>query len=206
MPGAEGIAAARRGLRARRVSEAEDRPYVVTEHNYTIEMLQPALHPRPDGPQNYHAVFLTHPRETVTAHYERALYPVDGELRADPRISHDLVLAIDDYGNPLRSASAAYGRRYPDPALAAGRPGGAGPAAAHLYRERLHQRGRAARRRIARRCPAQTRAFEVVGLAAGRTRLFGFGELRDGLAAIHAELPYQDWDADPARLPGRPGG
>ena len=42
---------------------------------------------------------------------------MDGERRADPRITHDLVLAIDDYGNPLRSASAAYGRRFPDPAL-----------------------------------------------------------------------------------------
>ena len=29
-----------------------------------------------------------------------------------------MVLAIDDYGNPLRSASVGYGRRYPDPALA----------------------------------------------------------------------------------------
>ena len=99
-------------------SEAEGRPYLVTEHNYTIELLQPAITPVPDGPQNYHAVLLTHARESVTAHYERVLYPVDGELRADPRITHDVVLAIDDYGNPLRSASAGYGRRYPDPALA----------------------------------------------------------------------------------------
>jgi len=181
-------------------TDAARRPYLVTEHNYTIELLQPALTPRPDGPQNYHAVFLTHARETVTAHYERTLYPVDGELRADPRISHDVVLAIDDYGNPLRSASAEYGRRYPDPAL------------------RPEERAEQARLRLTYTengytnavdlpdayrtpMPAQTRAFEVVGLApAGR--LFGFAELRDGLAAIHAELPYQDWDADPARLPG----
>ena len=97
-------------------TEAEGRPYLVTEHNYTIELLQPAITPVPDGPQNYHAVLLTHARESVTAHYERVLYPVDGELRADARITHDVVLAIDDYGNPLRSASAGYGRRYPDPA------------------------------------------------------------------------------------------
>ena len=98
-------------------SEAQGRPYTVTEHNYTIELLQPAIQWRPDGPQNYHAVFLTHARESITAHYERALYPVDGELRADPRITHDLVLAVDDYGNPLRSASAGYGRRFPDRTL-----------------------------------------------------------------------------------------
>ena len=31
--------------------------------------------------------------------------------------------------------------------------------------------------------------------------MFSFDELRDGLAAISAELPFQDWDADPDRLP-----
>ena len=179
-------------------TEAEDRPYLVTEHNYTIELLQPAHQPGPDGPQNYHAVFLTHDRETVTAHYERALYPVDGELRADPRITHDVVLAIDDYGNPLRSASAGYGRRLPDPALAP-----EDQAAQARLRLTYTDNGytNAVERPDAHRTPmpAQTRAFEVVGLApAGR--LFGFAELRDGLAAISAELPFQDWDADPGRL------
>ena len=69
-------------------SEAEGRPYLVTEHNYTIELLQPAIEPVPDGPQNYHAVLLTHARESVTAHYERVLYPVPaascGPTRGSP--------------------------------------------------------------------------------------------------------------------------
>ena len=34
-----------------------------------------------------------------------------------------------------------------------------------------------------------------------RRRLFSFAELREGLAAVTAELPFQDWDADPAGLP-----
>jgi RHS repeat-associated protein len=189
-------------------SEAEDRPYSVTEYNYTIEMLQPALHPRPDGPQNYHGIFLTHARESVTAHYERTLYRVGGELRADPRISHELVLAIDDYGNPLHSASAGYGRRYADP--------------------RLGHDGRDAQRRLrltstefaytnpvdladAHRTPmpCEERTFEILGLApgAGDDRgqdreggLFGFAELRDHLALIRDEIPFQDWNADSASL------
>jgi len=188
--------------------EAEDRPYAVTEHNYTIEMLQPALQPRPDGPQNYHAVFLTHARETVTAHYERTLYEVDGEVRADPRISHDVVLAIDDYGNPLRSASVAYGRRFADP--------------------RLSSRDQEAQRRLRLTCtdcaytnpvelpdshrtpmPCEERAFEIIGLTPKPERqlqpdrnkgLFRFAELRDQLALIRAEIPFQDWDLDPATL------
>ena len=179
-------------------SETDGRPYLVTEHNYTIELLQPAITPVPDGPQNYHAVLLTHGRESVTAHYERALYLVDGEPRADPRITHDLVLAVDDYGNPLRSASARYGRRYSDPALAP--EDQAAQARLRLtYTENNYTN--AVDRPDAHRTPmpAQARTFEVIGLApAGR--LFGFAELRDGLADVTVELPFQDWDTDPATL------
>jgi RHS repeat-associated protein len=179
-------------------SEAQDRPYLVTEHNYTIELLQPAIMPVQDGPQNYHAVLLTHARESVTAHYERVLYPVGGELRADPRIAHDVVLAVDDYGNPLRSASAGYGRRYPDPDLAP-------EDQAEQARLRLSYTENGYTNAVdlpdAHRTPmpAQARTFEVVGLFPSG-RQFGFAELRDGLAGVTAELPFQNWDTDPYRL------
>ncbi len=173
-------------------TEAQGRPYVVTEHNYTIEMLQPGTEPRPDGPQNYHAVYLTHGRENVTAHYERALYPVRGALRADPRITHDLVLAVDDYGNPLQSASAAYGRLFPDRAL-----NGEDQEAerirlthtANVYTNPVEQPD-------AHRTPmsAETLTYEIVGLRP-RVGLFGFAELRGELAAIGTELPFRDWEA-----------
>jgi RHS repeat-associated protein len=191
-------------------SEAQARPYTVTEHNYTIDLLQPAIGPRPDGPQNYHAVFLTHPRETVTACYERNLYPAGGELRADPRITHDLVLAADDYGNPLRSASAGYGRRFPDPGLAE-----EDQQEQRRLRLTYTENGytNAVELADAHRTPmpCQTRTFEVLGLNLRRnppdpgepsgSALFGLAELRDELAAVAAELPFQDWDADPASLP-----
>ena len=182
-------------------SEAEGRPYLVTEHNYTIELLQPALQPRPDGPQNYHAVFFTHPRETVAAHYERVLYEVGGELRADPRVTYDAVLAIDDYGNPLRSAAASYGRRFPDPVLSA-EDQQAQRRLRLTYTE--HRYTNVVERPDAHRTPVpcEARSYEIVGLRPGASSLFSFGELRDDLAAIDAELPYQDWNADPARLPG----
>ena len=48
--------------------------------------------------------------------------------------------------------------------------------------------------------PAQTRIFEVVGLTP-TGRLFGFAELRNKLADISTELPFQDWNADPDQLP-----
>ncbi|HET6211686.1 MAG TPA: toxin TcdB middle/C-terminal domain-containing protein, partial [Micromonosporaceae bacterium] len=92
---------------------AADRPYRATERNYTIRRLQPAA-------ANRFAVFLPHPREVVEYAYERQLYPVDSGQRADPRISHALTLAVDEYGSVLRSATVGYGRRFddPDPRLA----------------------------------------------------------------------------------------
>ena len=180
-------------------SEAEGRPYLVTEHNYTIELLQPAITPVLDGPQNYHTVLFTHARESITSHYERVLYPVDGGLRPDPRITHDVVLAVDDYGNELRSASAGYGRRYPDPALAPENQ--AAQARLRLtYTESGYTNAINLPEAYRTPMPARTRVFEVVGLApAGQ--LFGFAELRDGLADVTAELSFQEWDADPDDLP-----
>ncbi|MEV8596135.1 SpvB/TcaC N-terminal domain-containing protein [Streptomyces sp. NPDC052012] len=88
-------------------TDAAPRPYSVEEHSYGIEVVQPS------GP-NSDAVFMRHTRETVTLHYERTVHQLDGSTVADPRIMHELVLAVDPFGNTLRSASIAYGRRHRD--------------------------------------------------------------------------------------------
>ncbi|MEA2344620.1 MAG: hypothetical protein QOF63_2789, partial [Thermoanaerobaculia bacterium] len=77
-------------------------PYSVTEQNFTIRVLQRLG-------DNRHAVFFTHPRESIDHHYERE--------PADARTRHALTLAVDDYGNVVRSADVAYARRGSDPAL-----------------------------------------------------------------------------------------
>jgi RHS repeat-associated protein len=83
-------------------------PYSVTEENFTIEFLQPI------GP-NQHAVFYSHARERLSFNYERNA--------GDPRVTHDLTVEVDGYGNVLRSAALSYGRRPgytpPEPALTA---------------------------------------------------------------------------------------
>jgi RHS repeat-associated protein len=104
-------------------SAESDRPYSASERNYTIEAFQP------QGPNRYGAFFV-HPRETVDFHYERKLFEVVGntladssnppptaKTAADPRVTHALTLAADQYGNVLQSVTVAYGRRYVDPAL-----------------------------------------------------------------------------------------
>ena len=104
-------------------TDESDRPYSVSERNYTIETLQP------QGPNRY-GVFLSHAREVIEYHYERKLYKVVGNTladpnappagalnAADPRVTHATTLSVDAYGNVLQSAFIAYGRRYLDPAL-----------------------------------------------------------------------------------------
>lgn len=85
-----------------------DRPYHVTEHSYTVELLQP------QGP-NQHAVFLTHAREGIECHYERALYGPLGQQHADPRVTHTVTLDTDIWGNVTRAVAIGYGRRVADP-------------------------------------------------------------------------------------------
>ncbi|MFF4606443.1 SpvB/TcaC N-terminal domain-containing protein [Streptomyces sp. NPDC001339] len=170
-------------------SAAEDRPYLVTEHNYTVELLQPAVPRSPDATDLPLAVFLSSPRETLTAHYER---------QTDPRIGHELVLDVDDYGNALRSASVGYGRRHPDPdpvLTPADREAQQRPYVMVTENDYTNAVDTTDAHRTPRQCAA--RSYEIRGLAPRPTR-YAFAELRDRLAAITVELPYEAWDATPA--------
>lgn len=86
------------------LTEESDRPYSVSERCYAIKRLQPRGH-------NRHAVFYSHPRETVDFHYERKLVEIAGVKRADPRVSHSMTLRVDNYGNVERSIAIGYRRR-----------------------------------------------------------------------------------------------
>jgi len=106
LTGAEAQEAVRalRGLAARTEvyaldgSDAESIPYAVTESNQTIVKLQ-------DKGEHRHAVFSVHRRESISLAYER-----DPD---NPRVTHDTVLEVDDYGNVLARASVAYPARNP---------------------------------------------------------------------------------------------
>ena len=77
-------------------------PYSVATHNCMIELLQP------QG-KNKHAVFIVKEREAITYSYERDT--------ADPRISHNLNISLDEYGNVLESAAIVYPRILADGSL-----------------------------------------------------------------------------------------
>ncbi|HTC20651.1 MAG TPA: toxin TcdB middle/N-terminal domain-containing protein, partial [bacterium] len=106
-----------KGLVLRRETYADDGsgksqdPYGVEEHAYNVTMLQPVLGGGHPGLEPPHGVFYPYEREVLTYHYERN--------PADPRIGHQMTLAVDDYGNVLQTAAIAYPRRQV-PALPAG--------------------------------------------------------------------------------------
>jgi RHS repeat-associated protein len=79
-------------------TDKQPHPYSVAELNYTIEPVQ-------SFGQNQHAVFFTHARESLSYHYERN--------PADPRVGHEMVLEVDEFGHVLKSVAIAYPRRAP---------------------------------------------------------------------------------------------
>lgn len=88
-------------------TERADRPYQVTEHAYALRRDQ-EKHPKNRNKLEegrHHGIFFVHDRETRSFHYER-----DPD---DPRFVQQLVLAVDEFGNVLRTAEVAYPRRTP---------------------------------------------------------------------------------------------
>ena len=83
-------------------------PYTVTEQNFTVRRVQ-------QKGVNRHAVFHTHQREAVSFHYERD--------PGDPRVTHDVTLRVDAFGNELSKVTVGYPRRpghpAPEPELSA---------------------------------------------------------------------------------------
>ena len=122
-------------------TDESDRPYSVSERNYTIEILQPRA-------PNRYGVFFAHPRETIDFHYERKLYKVVGNTlvdqnapppnaknAADPRVTH----AHHAGGRSLWKRVAVRGRRVRAP-IPGSRAHARGPIQAEHDAEHLHAR------------------------------------------------------------------
>lgn len=216
-PTAEEVREACRALRGRTLrqevyardgSEAEHRPYTVTESSYTLEVLAPK------GPDDRHAVCVAYPRETVTYHYERALYDVDGERVADPRVKHEATLEVDGYGNVLRAATIGYGRRHPEVGLDPELPSWARDA---VQQEQTRPRAALALNHYTNAVndaehhraplPCESTEYELIGLPATSERL-GFDRLRElvdvAVDGDHDLSPEGSLDEQLAR-PAEPG-
>lgn len=184
----------RREVYAMDGTSSEVRPYLVEERNYTLRLLQPRV-------GNSIPVFLAHAREAIIVENDRHLTDVAGVLRADPRVVHTLTLEADHFGNPLLTASVAYGRRFSDrdPVLT-------DDDRQEQQRTRITFTASVFTNSVempdAYRTPAlhETRVFElhnVIGppVATGSALLFSLEELRALIAAASDEthdLPYED--------------
>jgi len=181
--------------------EESDRPYSVSERNYTIKRQQPRG-------SNRHAVFFTHARESLDFHYERKLYDEGDERVADPRVNHSLTLDVDSYGNVLRSAAVAYGRRLTDPELSPDDQNR--QTRTHIaFIENLFTNAVLESDDYRAPLPCESRTYELLKVrpssnVQGITNLFRLDELNDRIASVNnqaATLAYQQWDADEAALP-----
>ncbi|WP_253299824.1 toxin TcdB middle/N-terminal domain-containing protein [Wolbachia endosymbiont of Chironomus riparius] len=78
-----------------------EHPYSVTESSAAVKLL------RSSSSNNHkefkYGIFFVNVQETINYHYERHC--------CDPRIQHDVVLEVDEYGNVIKSASITYPRR-----------------------------------------------------------------------------------------------
>jgi RHS repeat-associated protein len=174
--------------------EESDRPYSVSERNYTIAQLQLRR-------DNRHAVLLTHARETIDFHYERKLYDIADQKRADPRVTHNVVLEADKYGNVLKAVAIGYGRRFDDPDTILSATDREQPRKTLLTLTE-NRYTNAVRKRGAYRTPmlAESRTYELIRVAPDAhqpdlTNLFGFQELKDKVAAAsdgEHDLFYED--------------
>ncbi|CAG6396335.1 RHS repeat-associated protein [Actinacidiphila cocklensis] len=81
-------------------SPRQEHPYSVVEHSFAVRLEQ-------RRGVNQHAVFSSHPAESIGRHHER-----DPD---DPRAEHSITLETDPFGNVLKSVAIAYGRRWPSP-------------------------------------------------------------------------------------------
>lgn len=71
-------------------------PYQITHSNYRLRQLQPAKN-------NHDASLFFYPSEQLSHHYE--------ETAADPRVTHQMTLAVDRFGNVEQACEIAYPRR-----------------------------------------------------------------------------------------------
>ncbi|HEV8325327.1 MAG TPA: SpvB/TcaC N-terminal domain-containing protein, partial [Myxococcota bacterium] len=188
-------------------SARAEHPYTVTEQNFTVETLQAR------GP-NRHAVFFAHPREKIDYHYER--HP------DDPRVTHEVTLEVDPYGNVKRSVSVGYPRR-------AGLPASAPDLSASFQSMLAYDQGRqhvaATENRFTGALddpalypdvhraplPAETILAELTGLAPAPGRLLRFDELDTHWTTVwdgghdvpYEEIPASDVDGA-GTLPSAP--
>jgi RHS repeat-associated protein len=154
-------------------------PYTTTEYRYQVSLLQPTAAAVPgatpaNSPGYCCASYYVSELESISCHYERN--------PADPRISHSLTLAVDEFGNVTNSAAVGYPRRAP------AFPEQQATLVTYTEHDVTNVAGQAAWYRIG--LPVETRLFELTGIAPAGGALFDPASLLAAALAA-AEIPYE---------------
>jgi RHS repeat-associated protein len=140
-------------------------PFTVSEHRYAVRRIQPVS-------DNRHAVVLAHALESIDYHYERN--------PQDPRIGHQMTLAVDAFGQVTKSVAVGYPRRAVPPA-----PPNLSEQGqlfiAYSESDLINKPDEANYYRLG--VPAESRSYEVTGLTPANGVRFTWDELRVGIAS-----------------------
>ncbi|MCW5801527.1 MAG: VCBS repeat-containing protein [Deltaproteobacteria bacterium] len=137
------------------------------------------------------AAFETFLAESVTEVYE--------QQPEDPRTTHELVLDVDEFGSPTRTASIGYARRSPP----------AGAPEAQLRDHIIVESHRAAHldepHRFELDIPVEGRRYELAGIAPGASGWFEHAQLRSPAvdAALAAPSPHHEEVAEATAVTAR---
>jgi RHS repeat-associated protein len=155
-------------------SAQSEHPYSVTEHTYHLRLIQPML-------DNAHAVFYAYESEALAYHYERE--------PADPRITHQLTLEVDEFGNAIKSAAIGYARRPPPIAQPAHSQEQASVLITYTENQVTNKSSEADWYRIG--VPIETRTYELTGIVPTDNKPLTTDALLTDLGSA-TEIQYED--------------
>ncbi len=151
-------------------TEAEANPYVTQEHRYRVDRLQPSTAVE-------YGSFHPWELESISCEYERQT--------SEPRITHTLTLAVDEWGDVTRQATVAYARSAAPASSAQDK------TTVRYVQSDFAQIADAALSPDAYRVgvPVETRAYELTGVSSAPEPLFDPVKLAAAAEAA-AEIPY----------------
>ncbi|KAH0592754.1 hypothetical protein MHUMG1_09578 [Metarhizium humberi] len=182
-------------------------PYSVSAHDYSVEILQP------QG-TNRHGVFMVHPREVIDFHYERTMYSVSGipSPTADPRVTHEFALEVNEFGVPTKSAEVYYGRHHKDPSpLLTDDEKEKQRKLSITYKEKDFSNAILGQDTNRTLISCEARTYKRYNIAPESkinhiTNLFSFEEIREKIATAedgNHDLPFEDFDGTGATDPSQ---
>lgn len=155
-------------------------PFAVSTHNCVIELLQPKG-------KNKHAVFIAKENETISYSYERNI--------DDPRISQNINIKLDAYGNILESVSIVYPKQIQEielPSITQT----AQNSTIIIYTENQFTNDVNENDVYRLRIPSETKTFELKGIS--KTGSYFSANDFDDILNSSVEVLYQDIDVIPA--------